>query len=60
MTISPENPLGLNKNDAAGLDDVIVEGGELHLPIGKPVKILLRSTMSCMTSTCRSSGPRWT
>lgn len=42
--ISPDNPLGLTKNDAAGLDDVIVEGGELHLPIGKPVKVLLRST----------------
>jgi cytochrome c oxidase subunit 2 len=41
--VSPENPLGLNKNDTAGLDDVIVEGGELHLPIGKPVKVLLRS-----------------
>ncbi|MFA1621650.1 cytochrome c oxidase subunit II [Rhizobium mongolense] len=41
--INPENPLGLNKNDTAGLDDVIVEGGELHLPIGKPVKVLLRS-----------------
>lgn len=41
--VNPENPLGLNKNDTAGLDDVIVEGGELHLPIGKPVKVLLRS-----------------
>ncbi|MDQ0133545.1 cytochrome c oxidase subunit 2 [Neorhizobium galegae] len=41
--VSPDNPLGLNKNDASGLDDVIIEGGELHLPIGKPVRILLRS-----------------
>ncbi|TCU22459.1 cytochrome c oxidase subunit 2 [Rhizobium azibense] len=41
--VNPENPLGLNKSDNAGLDDVIVEGGELHLPIGKPVKVLLRS-----------------
>ena len=41
--ISPENPLGVNKNDTTGLDDVIVEGGELHLPVGKPVRILLRS-----------------
>ena len=41
--VSPENPLGVNKNDATGLDDVIIEGGELHLPVGKPVRILLRS-----------------
>ncbi|MGO7302048.1 hypothetical protein ACCS72_37755, partial [Rhizobium ruizarguesonis] len=40
---TPENPLGLDKNDASGFDDVIIEGGELHLPIGKPVQILLRS-----------------
>ncbi|MBP2239222.1 cytochrome c oxidase subunit 2 [Sinorhizobium kostiense] len=41
--VKPENPLGLNRNDAASLDDLIIEGGELHLPIGKPVKVLLRS-----------------
>jgi cytochrome c oxidase subunit II len=41
--IAPENSLGLNPNDAAGQDDLIIEGGELHLPIGKPVKVLLRS-----------------
>ena len=41
--VTAENPLGLDKNDASGLDDVIIEGGELHLPIDKPVHILLRS-----------------
>ncbi|KOF21056.1 cytochrome C oxidase [Ensifer adhaerens] len=41
--ISPENSLGLNRNDAAALDDIVIEGGELHLEIGKPVKVLLRS-----------------
>lgn len=41
--ISPENSLGLNRNDTAALDDIIIEGGELHLEIGKPVKVLLRS-----------------
>ncbi|MCK3776842.1 cytochrome c oxidase subunit II [Ensifer sesbaniae] len=41
--VTPENSLGLNRNDAAALDDVIIEGGELHLEVGKPVKILLRS-----------------
>ena len=42
-TLLPDNPLGLNTSDPAGLDDVIVEGGELHLPAGKSVKMLLRS-----------------
>lgn len=41
--VSLENPLGLDRNDPHAQDDVIVEGGELHLPIGKPVKALLRS-----------------
>ncbi|MGF6176439.1 cytochrome c oxidase subunit 2 [Ensifer sp. 4252] len=41
--ISPENSLGLNRDDTAALDDVVIEGGELHLEIGKPVKVLLRS-----------------
>ena len=38
-----ENPLGLNPDDPAGQDDVVVEAADLHLPIGKPVKMLLRS-----------------
>lgn len=41
--ISPDNPLGLNRDDPKSQDDVVIEGGELHLPIGKPVKALLRS-----------------
>lgn len=41
--VSPENPLGLNTNDPSTLDDIIIEGGELHLQVGKPVKVLLRS-----------------
>jgi cytochrome c oxidase subunit II len=41
--ITSDNPLGLNPDDPNGRDDVIIEGGELHLPIGKPVKVLLRS-----------------
>jgi cytochrome c oxidase subunit 2 len=41
--ITSDNPLGLNPDDPNGQDDVIIEGGELHLPIGKPVKVLLRS-----------------
>jgi cytochrome c oxidase subunit 2 len=41
--ISPENPFGLNPNDPKGQDDVLIEGDELHLPLDKPVKVLLRS-----------------
>ncbi|MBB5050485.1 cytochrome c oxidase subunit 2 [Afipia massiliensis] len=41
--VSAENPLGLNPKDSAGQDDIVIENGDLHLPIGKPVKVLLRS-----------------
>lgn len=41
--ISPENPLGLNPHDPNGQDDVVIEAEDLHLPIGKPVKVLLRA-----------------
>ncbi|MFE1599312.1 cytochrome c oxidase subunit II [Methylobacterium sp. ID0610] len=41
--VSDENPLGLDPKDPAGRDDVIVDGGDLHLPLGRPVKVLLRA-----------------
>ena len=41
--ISPDNPFGIDPNDPKGQDDVLVQTQELHLPINKPVKILLRS-----------------
>ena len=41
--ISPENVLGINPDDPNGQDDVVVEAADLHLPIDKPVKMLLRS-----------------
>ena len=41
--IGSDNPMGLSPNDPHGQDDVVIQGGELHLPIGKPVKVLLRS-----------------
>ena len=41
--ISADNPLGLNPDDPDGQDDVVIESEDLHLPIGKPVKVLLRS-----------------
>jgi cytochrome c oxidase subunit 2 len=41
--ITPENSLGINPGDPNGQDDLVVEGGEIHLPLGQPVKVLLRS-----------------
>jgi cytochrome c oxidase subunit 2 len=41
--VTPENALGLDPADPAGQDDVVIGDGELHLPVGKPVKALLRS-----------------
>ena len=41
--ISADNPLGLNPNDPNGKDDIVVESGDLQLPMHKPVKLLLRS-----------------
>ena len=41
--VSPDNPLGVNAHDPNGKDDVVIDGDDLHLPIGKPVKVLLRS-----------------
>jgi cytochrome c oxidase subunit II len=41
--VSAENPLGLSPSDPNAQDDVVIQGADLHLPIGKPVKALLRS-----------------
>ena len=41
--IDPDNPLGINPGDPNGLDDVVIESDDLHLQIGKPIKVLLRS-----------------
>lgn len=41
--VGGQNPFGLDADDPASHDDVLVHGGELHLPLGRPVKLLLRS-----------------
>lgn len=41
--ISPENPFGIDVNDPKGKDDVLIQADDLHLPVDKPVKVLLRS-----------------
>jgi cytochrome c oxidase subunit 2 len=37
------NPLGLDPADPAGQDNIVVLDNEVHLPLGRPVKVLLRS-----------------
>jgi cytochrome c oxidase subunit 2 len=41
--VSASNPFGMDPKDETGQDDVLVFGNELHLPLDKPVKLLLRS-----------------
>ncbi len=41
--ISDENPFGLNPKDPNGQDDILIEDSVVHLPLDKPVKVLLRS-----------------
>lgn len=41
--MTADNPFGLNPNDPNGQDDVLVDGQETHIPLGQPVKVLLRS-----------------
>ena len=41
--ISDANPFGVNPDDPHGQDDVLIASQEVHLPIGKPVKVDLRS-----------------
>ena len=41
--INDENPFGLNIDDPKGKDDFLVDGGDLHLQIDKPIKFELRS-----------------
>lgn len=42
--MSVDNPFGLDPNDPAGQDDVLVEDPELHLPLDQPIHLLLRSS----------------
>jgi cytochrome c oxidase subunit II len=42
--MSVNNPLGVDPEDPNGRDDVIIASPIIHLPVGKPVKALLRST----------------
>jgi cytochrome c oxidase subunit 2 len=41
--ISADNPFGMDPDDPNGQDDILVYHPEAHLPVDKPVKLLLRS-----------------
>jgi cytochrome c oxidase subunit II len=41
--ISEDNPFGMDPEDPHGQDDVLVYNPEAHIPLGRPVKFLLRS-----------------
>jgi cytochrome c oxidase subunit 2 len=41
--VSDKNPFGMNPDDPNGQDDILVSSQQVHLPVGKPVKLLLRS-----------------
>ena len=41
--INKDNPLGIDPEDPLGRDDVVVLHPEAHLPVDRPVKLLLRS-----------------
>jgi cytochrome c oxidase subunit II len=41
--VTDANPFGMNPTDVKGADDVLLASPELHVPLGQPVKMLLRS-----------------
>jgi cytochrome c oxidase subunit 2 len=41
--VTDANPFGMSPLDSSGQDDVLVFSPEPHLPLGKPVKLLLRA-----------------
>ena len=41
--INEDNPFGMNLDDSNGLDDVLIEGDDLHILLNQPVKVNLRS-----------------
>lgn len=42
--MSVDNPFGMDPEDPAGQDDVLIADSELHLPVDRPIHLLLRSS----------------
>lgn len=38
-----DNPFGMKRDDPYGDDDILIQGGTVKIPVGRPVKVLLRS-----------------
>ncbi|WP_418317934.1 c-type cytochrome [Piscinibacter sakaiensis] len=41
--VSGSNPLGLDPDDPATADNIVILANEVHLPVNKPVKVIARS-----------------
>jgi len=41
--VSSANPLGLDPQDVASRDNIVITGNEVHLPLNRPVRVLARS-----------------
>lgn len=41
--IKLDNPFGMKRDDPYGDDDILIQGGTVKIPVGRPVKVLLRS-----------------
>lgn len=41
--ISNQNPFGVDPGDPDGRDDVLIDDATVHIPVGQPVRFLLRS-----------------
>ena len=41
--ITDDNPFGMDPEDPNGQDDVLIAASDVHIPVDKPVKFLLRS-----------------
>ncbi|HLU07415.1 MAG TPA: c-type cytochrome [Woeseiaceae bacterium] len=41
--VTDDNPFGMDAEDPAGQDDILISDPQLHLPVDRPVKLWLRS-----------------
>ena len=41
--VTSDNPFGLDPDDPAGRNNVLINGNEVHLPLNRPVRVWLRS-----------------
>ncbi len=56
----PDNVFGINPAIPTAANDILVDTNELHLPLGHPVKMVLRSKDVLHDFYVPQSAPRWT